>query len=300
MKKRILAAILSAALAALSIFSVPAATDDNASNRTYNYITMGSVNIPDDYAGIFITGNNIDPETGIRFNDSNDQESETIYFDFASGSKMLYLPNTDGYVYMQLFKNISATWNKNSNIVFAGNGGEYERIRINLSDFTDDFNSDGTFTTWTRSSWTPMEYHDFNFTNESDGVYRSSLIFISGNAVTGVVPNASNGTAEFYVSTKLGVRTEYMVDCRYTVTVDGKKHYGSAGGALSTILSGLTIGDVDKNGFVQLADAILIQKYVLKPTGFDRLSRRNADVDRNGNINLLDAIKVQKYTLGLK
>lgn len=292
MKKRILAAVLSAALAVLSVFSASATDNDKSSDKEYDYTIMENTFIPNNFARFFITGNNIDPETGFSIKDpNNDEVLETIYFDFGSDSKYVYLPNTDGYKYSLLIKNKSGIGNIYNRLTFSNGSGQYERIRIKLSDYSDYFNENGTYT-----HETPVGKHNFTFTKELNGGYRSALVFLSGNAITGVVPNHDNGMAEFYVSTKLGVKTKFMIHCR----CDLPRSRASLGGSTGQPLIGFTIGDVDKGGSVNLGDAILIQKYAMNPTGFDKLSQRNADVDRNGSINLLDAIKVQKYRLGME
>ena len=73
------------------------------------------------------------------------------------------------------------------------------------------------------------------------------------------------------------------------------------GGTVGRDFRGLTIGDVDKNGYVSLNDAIFIQKYQLGMSEtIDELSKRNADANRDGEINLKDTVKVQKYQLGIE
>lgn len=299
MKKRILAAVLSAALAAFSLFSASAADNDKSSDKEYDYTIMEKTFIPNNFARFFITGNNIDTSTGMNIKDPNNGEVlETAYFDFTSGSKYLYLPNTEGYNFNLHFKKDSGGISGigTNYRTFSEGGGQYERIRIKLSDYSRGyFNEDGTFT-----RETPAGKHNFTFTKELNGKYQSALVFLSGNAITGVVPDHDTGMAEFYASTKLGVQTKFMLHCHCNLVVDGKLYDTSLGGTTNGLLYSLTIGDVDKDGWVTLTDAILIQKYTMNPSGFDKLSQRNADVDRNGSINLLDAIKVQKYRLGME
>lgn len=85
-----------------------------------------------------------------------------------------------------------------------------------------------------------------------------------------------------------------------TITKNFCGNHASGGGTTGSTFAGFTIGDVDKSGYINLNDAILIQKYNVGIETFDELSKRNADANRDGKINLKDTLNVQKYNLHIE
>ncbi|MCQ4021468.1 MULTISPECIES: dockerin type I repeat-containing protein [unclassified Ruminococcus] len=277
MKKRILSALLCAVLAATSIATASAA--DTSSSP--NYTVLNSIKLNKNQAYFFKSGTNIPESLEFSFYDINTyQLIHSQDFNFTSDFFPVRLPNAKGYHYLS-----DGCGSRYSLINFTNTDGIYEKIKVKLSDFSDYFNSNGTHTQELFG-----DVHDYNFTKESHNYY-SSLVFISGGAITAAAPD-KNGMVEIHVSKKLGVKTSYMTNFRY-------KHSGG-GGRSGAPFCGFTIGDIDKNGEIYLNDAILIQKKTLNLTTLDKLSSRNADVNFDGNINLIDVIKVQKYNLGIE
>ena len=288
MKKKLISAVLCAALAVTSIASASAASSSdiansglNLDNFDYPKSVVGEVIQPNNYAILYQTSENANPRNAITFI-PNTGEATILRAKDCNPTASAYLPDPDGYRYMAF-----SGGNIRNRACFTNAGGAYERIRIKLSDFSNYFNDDGTHT----KSFFGGEPHDYNFTKEDNGIYSSNLMFFSGGALTSTAPD-SNGMVEIYVSTKLGVETKYIADF-------SESRVGVGGGASGTAISSLTIGNVDNDSSVMLFDALEIQKYAITKTGFNSLAQRNADVDRNGKINLLDAINVQKYVLKL-
>lgn len=56
-------------------------------------------------------------------------------------------------------------------------------------------------------------------------------------------------------------------------------------------------GDVNCDGMVNAADAVLMQKYILRLAGSDGLSLENADMDSNGAVNVIDAVLLKRKNL---
>ncbi|MGN1112376.1 MAG: dockerin type I repeat-containing protein [Acutalibacteraceae bacterium] len=287
MKKKLISAILCAALAATSIVSISAAgTDSDTSGASYRYKVLGTAELPNDYATFYTFGSSIDPTSGISFKDRDTSNTVLDYY-FTSPTPSgvsQYLPSASGYSFRKLLGSGSGSGGRT--LKFVNTGGTYEKIRIKLSDFSSYFNDNGTHT----KAFFDDPSHDYNFTKESSA-YTSSLVFFSGGAITAVAPD-SNGYAEIYVSTKLGTETFFATDFF--------GNNSSGGGTTGSTLYSLTIGDVDKSGYVSLNDAILLQKYQLGMQSLDELSLRNADVNRDGVINLKDTVRVQKYMLGIE
>lgn len=287
MKKKIISAILCAAIAAASIASSSAVEADNpASGASLNYKIIGETTLKNNYATFYTFGSSFDPTAGISFKDRDTSNTVLDYY-FTSPTPSgvsKHLPSDSGYSIRTLLGSGSGSCNRA--LKFVSTGGTYEKIRVKLSDFSTYFNDNGTHT----MAFFDDPSHDYNFTKESSA-YTSSLIFFSGAAITAVAPD-NNGYAEIYVSTKLGCETFFTTDFR------GNNSIG--GGISGSTFAGFTIGDVDKSGYISLNDAILIQKYNVGMETFDKLSKRNADANRDGVINLKDTVKVQKYNLHIE
>lgn len=59
------------------------------------------------------------------------------------------------------------------------------------------------------------------------------------------------------------------------------------------------LGDVDLNGDINISDATMIQKYLVKLVEFDDTQLAVSDVDGDGVITVSDATTIQKYLAGL-
>ena len=59
------------------------------------------------------------------------------------------------------------------------------------------------------------------------------------------------------------------------------------------------LGDVNLDGEITLADAIMIQKHVVNILTLDGEQRAIADIDKDGEITIADAIRVQKHVVGI-
>lgn len=58
-------------------------------------------------------------------------------------------------------------------------------------------------------------------------------------------------------------------------------------------------GDLDSNGTVDSADALMILKNIVGLVDFDSTQKSNADLNNDGKIDTLDALQVLKYVVGL-
>ncbi len=74
----------------------------------------------------------------------------------------------------------------------------------------------------------------------------------------------------------------------------------SAGSRHALLISTmLMIGDVDGNGKIDVKDAILVLKHVVKLIELESLDRKAADTNGDKNIDVNDAILILKYIVGL-
>ncbi len=293
MKKKVISAVLTAAIISCSTLTGFAAeTEHTESSSGRNFTVIEETTIPSNTARFFAKGENIDPTSGLEFFDPVEfdrdgfhaEPAAICYFDFKSEYKDVNLPNLNGYRYMQRL-NSSLSGNTKNKANFNTTGGEYECIRVKLLEYSDYFNSDGTHTDDINGI-----SHNFNFAvqDTAEGYHTSSLIFMSGGAITGVAPT-SDGYADIYVSTKLGQETQVMTN------LDG---YG--GGVVDSSFNSFMIGNVDNDEYISISDAVDIQKYSLNiSAGFDELSKRNSDTNYDGIITLADAIEVLKYAVGV-
>lgn len=291
--KKIISAVLCTALAAISILSVAGAeiSDNSSTGITfddffYEYKIIGEDYIPDNYVRIYRNDNRTDPEAGITFIDSATEQKVTQLFDFL-GARDLYLPSTSEYEYEHVFHGGGS--NGNFFPKFNKTGGKYQKIRVNLSKYSDYFNDNGTYTKILGG-----ESHDYNFTKEYDGIHSSSLIVVSGGAVTAVAPD-HNGMAEFYVSTNLGDTTFFTTTYRW----ENGLRRASGGGTVGQRFYGLTVGDTDKDGFIEIHDATVIQKHLAELETLSEVALRNADVNKDGKYDIEDVTAIQKFIAGM-
>ncbi len=300
MKKKIISATLAAAIiscSALTGFAAETENTESSSGRGFTVIEKTS--IPNNTARFYTSGQNVDETSGIAFYDAANSDREVarccfegLAFELVGGHKDLNLPDPNGYRYLQCLDG-GTGGNINNRANFNATGGDYECIRIKLSDYDDYFNSDGT-----RTEEANGKPHNYNFTRQikgkkGDKLYLSSLIFMSGGAITGVAPT-KDGYADIYVSTKLGEETNFMTGFVYKVP----GAFGSGGGLSIASFNDFMIGNIDDDGHISISDAVAIQKYSLNiATGFDELSKRNADANRDGRITVTDAIAVLKYAV---
>lgn len=263
-----------------SVSAFAAETEICATDNLYEYEVLDTITINDGYAKMISTSEGVPKDSGIKFIDLSNDELQKISFPHARENSLnVYLPSTDGYECWHFLK--TGSGKMNNTLKFNNTGGEYERIKIKLSSYLSYFGEKGTYTVTLFG-----DTHKYNFTEEGDG-YSSSLVFISGGAITGTAPD-KNGYVELYVSKEFAVSTIYSTEFRHGSA--------SGGGVSGSRVNGLTIGDVDKQGAVTILDATMIQKSIaLVSEPLDKLSRRNADTNGDGKINILDATKIQKY-----
>jgi hypothetical protein len=283
--KKIIASFLCTALA---ICSIPVASAETTSIPTYK--SLGTTTIPNNTVRLYTYGltetNTYD--SAINYYSRDNDTDNCLYAKNSIGKYQSMKLKDSGYI-RQLQTKDSSGYNIYDNDNFDHTGGTYEKIRIKLSDFSSYFNSDGTHTATLNN-----QTHNFNFTDEGDG-YISSLMIISGGAVTAVAPN-KNGYAEFYVCKNIGEKTEFITD--FSVVTSSSVSGG--GGTTGSRIEYLKIGDVDLSSIVDISDVSAIQKYLVDIETLDsKLAIRNADANGDGNIDINDATAIQKYLVGL-
>lgn len=66
----------------------------------------------------------------------------------------------------------------------------------------------------------------------------------------------------------------------------------------SADVSKYSLGDVDRDGSVSIADVTLLQTYIVDSAAFDDEQQKLADVDRDGDISVNDVTYIQSYIAG--
>ena len=105
-----------------------------------------------------------------------------------------------------------------------------------------------------------------------------------------MVPD-SKGEVELYVSTNLGEEVVFTTKFQCAT----KNSSGGGGGVTGLSIGGLAIGDCDPNGYLDITDATMIQKYAADLEKFDSAQKRCGDVSKDGSIDVADATQLQMF-----
>lgn len=229
---------------------------------------------------------------GFEFRGENSGSYKVAYASLAKSPSRINLPSTQKYVFW--LRGEESGGSNGTYYSYKNTGGTYRKIRIKLSDFDYDFNSDGSQIEESTTYGT-HRFHFGGLETTSNGKFYSGLCVKSGSAYTAVTPD-KNGEVEFYVSKEIGVDTRYCTgfDFEYH-NPDGSVTYGSGGGTTGCDLYGLTIGDADSNGFVNVGDAAKIQLALSKITNLNKIQNYAADANSDGKVNIFDCTYIQMY-----
>lgn len=72
-----------------------------------------------------------------------------------------------------------------------------------------------------------------------------------------------------------------------------------SGNQVSRLVSAFRIGDVDKNGVINISDATEIQKYLVNSGNFYNFNTKLADINNDGETTIFDATAIQKFSVNL-
>lgn len=297
--KKITATALCGVLATGSALSASAALNDEETNKHFE-VTDVTQNIGNNWIFVATTGYTDKTATdyGTKFVATDNKEYNVFFKDCIDSPKIVNLPEGEKFASYMVTGGRGWFGDSSANNNFDNAGGEYVKVRIKLSDFSNYFNENGTIT----SKLSDGSYRDFDYTYEDFGVgsdrvhkYASSCAYAtSGAAITSFVPD-KDGYAEIYISRHIGVKTCVMTHT-YCILKDGIR---CDKGMMDLRLNGLSCGDTDLNGHISVADATLVQKYIVNIDSLDELRLFNADVNRDGDTSVVDATLIQKYVVGL-
>lgn len=296
--KKITAIAMCGVLTVGSVLMTGAVSEDE--NHKDFEVTGTTQKISNNQLFVTTTGytENTDKNFGAKFRTTNEKDYDIWFKDCINAPRFLNLPKGEKFVKYMMKQGHGYFGNVQTFYQFDKTGGEYVKVKIKLSDFSYLFNENGTMT----AELSDGSYKDFDFTYEDFGTdsigancYAGSGAYAtSGGAVTSFVPD-KDGYAEIYVSRQLGVDTKVMLYCYCRLKDGAHCDYGRIGDTLV----GLTCGDTDLGGYISVADATLVQKYVAGIEDFDKLQLFNSDVNHDGEISVVDATLIQKYIVGL-
>ena len=290
--KKILSVIICLMLitsGSISAFAQKTDTDNstgiNYYDATYPIRNLENITIPNNTVHFYSYGNGLDPEASITFTDEVTLKEITLGYTKGKVNS-LYLPSKNNYDLFMNHKDGGCSCRSQN---YNNTGGQYEKVRIRPSRFINELNNDGTYTYVYDNGIT----HKYNFTIESNS-YHSTLIIISGAAINIVAPDMY-GMVEIVVSKKVADEAS----CYSYINIATNEYENSSWGDLSYYLKGITIGDVDKNGYVDIYDATHMQKYCAGLTTFGMIEERCCDINGDGKYDITDATNIQKALAGL-
>ena len=126
------------------------------------------------------------------------------------------------------------------------------------------------------------ETANINVTVQPDDAVGQNIVWTSSNEAVATV---DNGTV---TAKGLG-----------SATITAKTLNGKTAECIVNVQDSVTIGDVNGDGEVDIADAILVMKHDAGLTVIDDTFNKAADVNQDGEIDIADAILIMKYDAGL-
>lgn len=178
----------------------------------------------------------------------------------------------------------SAGWANTKVYTYDSTGTYYQKIRVNLSQFSSYFNEDGYHMIVTSDT---NETHYYTF-SEEDG-YNSCLFIASGATISAVAPD-EDGMVEFYIPFSMKISSPDF----FTILTNGNNDDG-----YNDEIEIMGIGNVNSDAIVNITDATMIQKYCVKLQVFTKPQEYFGDVNGDGIINILDATEIQKHCAGI-
>ena len=279
MKKKILSLILCSALALSSAITANAKeiTDSAFTDLKTQY------QIPDNT--LLTYSYNIDTDYSCHLNYKSNDETQFIEINFTEcieTPKLIKFTKCNNF-YMG-FDAQKKPAESCSGFLIANQGGTYRKVKIKLSDFSEDFNEDGSHT-YNYLDTTQTFTENFKKKYDDNGAYYNSTLFIrSGAAHTAVIPN-ENGEVEFYLYLNPLSYTSIYYDIKNPSANYSIKKYGQQ--------MNIYFGDVNQSCYVDVNDVTQIQLALSGAVTLDTYSKFNADINLDGIRDIKDATALQ-------
>ncbi len=147
-----------------------------------------------------------------------------------------------------------------------------------------------------------VDWPGVKMTDEGNNIYSytldgtlSNIIFSNGKA------ESTGDKRQTYNLIFQGNNTIYTAEANEDDYDDDKSAYMHNGqwSKYTPIVEDVVYGDVNGDGLVKLADAVLMMKYLVGIVDFTDEQLATGDVTGDGKVKLADAITIQKYLVGL-
>lgn len=244
-----------------------------------NYLYFSPYNTPEDSRGYF------------KFYSSSDEEDVSCNFT-AIPSEGKYQKLLSGETYrfsLGIRKSHSSSGSGTGTYrSYAATGGRYQKLRIKLSYFSDNFNSDGTYDS-DEGDYGKISYAFGSPQTKSGTTFYSALCIRSGAAFNAVTPD-KDGYAEFYASRQIDEPIIYSTHFSYE-----KELTDGGWGMTGSYLNELIMGNADSQSGVTIKDAAKVQLFDAGLDTLNEIQRYTADVDSDGEITIRDAAVIQLY-----
>ena len=105
-----------------------------------------------------------------------------------------------------------------------------------------------------------------------------------------------DGSSTYYENVGSSYQLAFGLSGRYEALVQTWNDHGSCISEIVSFSVGILIGDVDSNGNITIADALLALRMAMSILPVSNLEA--ADVDGNGNISIMDALVIMRMSIG--
>ena len=133
-----------------------------------------------------------------------------------------------------------------------------------------------------KSSYAINEAVTFNI--DSDGNINTLWIYLP------------DGSSTYYENVGSSYELAFGLSGRYEALVQTWNDHGSCISEIVSFSVGILIGDVDSNGNITIADALLALRMAMGILPVSNIEA--ADIDDNGNISILDALVIMRMSMG--
>lgn len=293
--KKVFALLIAAVMTACSVqASFAAQTDSEAvsTEKNVGYKVVGTRTIKQGTLLYYPYNLSSGTTAFIKLTDTTKNTSDTIAFkNFYNSFRTLNINSKDVYEPMM---GCGSGMGGGGSFTYENTGGKYDVIKVKISDFIEELNKDGSITQYNHVIEKNVTYR-FTEQFESNGdKFYSALYFESGAAITCATPD-KNGEVEILVSRNPAHRLSYSTAFSYSIVSHGGYTTGSGGGRNRGSVRGLSMGDVDLDGYVDIRDVTCLQRILSEAERANALPKRNGDFDRDKTLTIKDATIIQQY-----
>lgn len=218
--------------------------------------------------------------------------SDKVYkFNFAdslNGVKTYSIPAADEYSLMMGAGACGLSGNVYARYDFSETNTTYYKVKIKLSEFSNYFNADGTYTK------NEVNYNFGKQVVDKNTIYSSLLVFRCGGMFTQCKPD-KNGEVELYISNDMHNRVAFSTDFSYRTPTSS----GGGGGINDKSVYKLYVGNVNNDEDRNVNDVTELQYNLAElKDSLDSLTTLLADTNKDGVVTVNDVTALQEYLAG--